>query len=126
MEKRTTGYWLATGAIVFFMFFSAGYSGTHAAEFARLGFPEYFRIELTLGKIVGALLLLVPQVPGRVRDWIYAAFTVNLVSAAIAKYNSGYTLLQSLEPAVVLIIMSFLIWYLDSLKRPAAVADRAV
>ncbi len=60
-----------------------------AQAFARLGFTsEYFRFELSLAKLVGVAVLLVPIRPARVniwiKEWAYAGFAINLVSAIIA------------------------------------------
>jgi DoxX-like family len=117
MRKSKIAFWTITGLISFFMLFSAGYSGTHKVEFAHLGFPEYFRIELTTAKIIGALALLIPQVPARIREWIYVAFGINLISAAIAKYYSGYPISGVIEPLFVLIIMIALAVYLNRLSK---------
>jgi hypothetical protein len=117
MERRQVIYWSVTGAICFFMLFSAYYSGTHRVEFEHMGFPNYFRIELTAAKVVGVVALLIPQMPGRIKEWIYAGFGICLISACIAKFNSGYSLLQVSEPIIVLVVMLFLLRYLDRLKR---------
>lgn len=112
MHKKIIS-WTMTGLISFFMLFSAYYSGTHRTEFtARLGFPNYFRIELTLAKIVGALLLLTPAVPARVREWIYVSFSIVLLSAAIAKASSGYAVAGVLEPVSVFLILWAFAWWL--------------
>jgi DoxX-like family len=56
-----------------------------AQAFARLGFTSsYFRLELSLAKLVGVAVLLVPMVPARIKEWAYAGFAINLVSAIIA------------------------------------------
>jgi len=120
MKKPTTVHWIVTGAISSFMLFSAYYSGSHPVEFGQMGFPNYFRIELTVAKIIGALLLLVPAVPVRVREWIYACFGVVLVSAFIAKLNSGYPLSGLVEPLSVLALMAGALAYLDKVNRAAA------
>ena len=39
----------------------------------RLGFTDYFRVELAWAKLLGAVLLLAP-VPARLKEWAYAAF----------------------------------------------------
>src|SRR5260370_10726424 len=91
--------------ISFFMLFSAYVSGTRVVEFAHLGFPNYFRIELTMAKVIGALALLIPQIPARIKEWIYVCFVVVLISAAIAKFNSGYPTMGVLEPIFVFTIM---------------------
>jgi hypothetical protein len=56
-----------------------------AQAFTRLGFPSAaFRIELSWAKVVGVLALLLPFVPARFKEWAYAGFAINLVSAIIA------------------------------------------
>jgi hypothetical protein len=58
------------------------------AAFAHLGFPAYFRVELSYAKLIGVLLLLLP-VPPRAKEWAYAGFAINLVSAVIAHVSVG-------------------------------------
>jgi hypothetical protein len=59
-----------------------------AEAFTRLGFPDYFRVELAWAKILGMVLLLAP-VPARVKEWAYAGFAITLVSAVIAHLAIG-------------------------------------
>jgi hypothetical protein len=59
-----------------------------ADTFAHLGFPDYFRVELSWAKLLGALLLLAP-VPPRLKEWAYAGFAINLGSALIAHIAVG-------------------------------------
>ena len=58
-----------------------------------------------MAKVIGALLLLIPQVPARIKEWIYVCFSVVLISAAIAKFNSGYPRMEVVEPMIVFTIM---------------------
>ncbi len=86
-KTTTMVYWIVTGLFCLEMSFTAYYEllpqGMQA--FTRLGFPNsYFRIELSLAKLVGVAALLIPLVPARLREWAYAAFAINLVSAIIA------------------------------------------
>ncbi len=118
MKNNGKTYWVITGLLSFFMFFSAYYSGTHEVEFTQmLGFPNYFRIELTAAKIVGAVLLLVPRVTARVREWIYVSFGIVLISAAIAKFYSGYPITGVMEPLFVFAIMIGANFYLNRQRR---------
>jgi hypothetical protein len=59
-----------------------------AAEFVHLGFPNYFRTELSWAKFFGVLLLITP-VPARLKEWAYAGFAINLGSALIAHLSVG-------------------------------------
>jgi hypothetical protein len=59
-----------------------------AEAFTHLGFPAYFRIELSWAKLVGVVLLVAP-VPPRLKEWAYAGFAINLGSALIAHLAMG-------------------------------------
>jgi hypothetical protein len=59
-----------------------------AEAFTHLGFPDYFRVELALAKLLGVVLLLAP-VPARLKEWAYAGFAITLVSALIAHLSVG-------------------------------------
>ena len=83
-SKNKRLYWLAKGFISFFMLFSAYYVFTHGQDLRALGFPDYFRIELSIAKVLGAVTLLLPQTPERIKEWIYAGFGITMISALIA------------------------------------------
>jgi DoxX-like family len=85
-------YWTVTALFCLEMIFTAYYELLvlpQAAEaFTRLGFPAaYFRVELSWAKVVGVLALLVPMVQARLKEWAYAGFAINLVSALIAHFS---------------------------------------
>jgi len=46
----------------------------------RLGFTDYFRVELACAKLLGSVLLLAP-VPARLKEWAYAAFAITRLCA---------------------------------------------
>jgi hypothetical protein len=85
------GYWFFTALFVLQMGFTA-YAQLRmpqvAGEFARLGFPGYFRIELAWCKFVGLAVLLLP-VSSRLKEWAYAGFAFTLGSAIIAHLAVG-------------------------------------
>jgi hypothetical protein len=59
-----------------------------AEVFAHLGFPSYFRVELSVAKFIGIVLLLAP-VPARLKEWTYAGFAFDLGSAVLAHLAVG-------------------------------------
>jgi hypothetical protein len=59
-----------------------------AAAFTHLGFPAYFRVELSWAKFLGIVLPLAP-VPARLKEWAYAGFAITLGSALIAHFAVG-------------------------------------
>ena len=59
-----------------------------ADAFTHLGFPGYFRVELSWAKLIGVILLIAP-VPNRVKEWVYAGFAIDIASALIAHLSVG-------------------------------------
>jgi hypothetical protein len=87
----TIGYWIATSLFALQMGFTA-YAQLRlpqvAAVFSHLGFPAYFRVELSWLKLAGILVLLIPA-PARLKEWAYAAFAITLGSALVAHLAVG-------------------------------------
>jgi DoxX-like protein len=90
-KVATIVYWTVTTLFCLQMSFTA-YAQMRlpqvAEAFVHLGFPGYFRMELTWAKLLGVVLLLAP-VPSRVKEWAYAGFAINLASAIIAHVSVG-------------------------------------
>ncbi len=90
-RSTTVIYWIVTGLFCLQMTFTA-YGQLRlpqvAAAFEHLHFPDYFRVELALAKLLGVLLLLVP-VPPRLKEWAYAGFAIDIGSAIIAHVSVG-------------------------------------
>ncbi len=85
------GFWIATALFCLQIGFTA-YAQLRlpqvAAMFAHLGFPAYFRVELSWAKLLGVVLLLAP-VSARLKEWAYAGFAITLASALIAHFAMG-------------------------------------
>ena len=85
-------YWIVTVLFALQMSFTA-YAQLRIPEvsqaFVRLGFPAYFRVELSWAKFAGVIALLLPMVPARVKEWAYAGFAFTLASALIAHLSIG-------------------------------------
>jgi putative oxidoreductase len=82
-------FWVFTALFCLEMSFTAYYELLRLPEaaqaFTRLGFASNaFRVELSWAKIAGVIVLLIPTFPARLREWTYAGFAINLVSAVIA------------------------------------------
>jgi len=88
-KTTTIVYWTVTALFCLQMSFTA-YAQLRlpqlAQEFAHLGFPAYFRVELSWAKLLGVVLLLAPV---RLKEWAYAGFAINLGSALIAHLSVG-------------------------------------
>lgn len=84
-------YWSATALFCLYMGFTAHAQlnlPQVAEAFTRLGFPGYFRVELSWAKVLGIVALLLP-VPPRLKEWAYAGFAITIISAIIAHLAVG-------------------------------------
>ena len=128
MKKDKIIYWTATGIVAAVMFWSAinfAFNPAMKGAFAHLGLPNWFRLELTAAKILGALALLLPAIPRGIKSFAYAGFAITMGSAIIAHSASGDGA-RSLDPVVFLGILavSYLYYQKTTLRAPRAVAPR--
>ena len=90
-KPKALAYWIVTALFCLQMGFTA-YAQLRIPEvaqaFTHLGFPGYFRVELSWAKLLGVLIILAP-VPSRLKEWAYAGFAITLVSALIAHFAVG-------------------------------------
>ena len=113
-KTRIAIYWIITALFCLQMSFTA-YAQLRlpqvAAAFTHFGFPAYFRVELSLAKLLGVALLLAP-VPPRLKEWAYAGFAIDLGSALIAHFAVGDGPQAWSWPAItsVLWALSYVFW----------------
>lgn len=109
MKKNKIIYWIFTGIIVGFdSLIPALTSNTQMAidSIRRLGYPDYFRVELTIFKVLGGILLILPMVPRRLKEWAYAGFGFNFICATVADIaTDGLNGGMSLMPLVLLVFL---------------------
>src|SRR3989454_10052550 len=90
-KAKTIVYWIVTALFCLQMSFTA-YAELRlpqvAEAFTHLGFPAYFRVELSWAKLLGVALMLAP-VPARLKEWAYAGFAIDLGSPLIAHPSLG-------------------------------------
>ncbi len=122
MNKTKIVYWVSTAIVAVIMMFS-GFSCLASEEmkqaFGQIGFPAFFRIELGVAKLMGAVLLLVPAVKGFAKQFVYAGFMIVLASAFITHVAIGDTVMNSAKPLVFLGILAVSYVYYGKLAKPA-------
>lgn len=107
MKATKITYWISTGIVSLMMTYSAIMYLTNPAiaeGFKLMGFASYFRIELAIAKIIGAIILLAPVFP-RIKEWAYAGFTIVFISAFIAHTAMGDPFSARLMPIIFLAIL---------------------
>ncbi|QEC42987.1 DoxX family protein [Pseudobacter ginsenosidimutans] len=111
MKKTKIIFWASTIFIFLFegimplitLLFAPQYIN---AGTSPLGYPDYFAVALALFKFIGALAILLPAIPDRLKEWAYAGLTFNLIFAmishAVVDGNIGFILL----PAGIMAILA--------------------
>ncbi len=96
MKTTNIIYWVSTGIIFLFegvMPAIFGNSEDAKQGISHLGYPEHFRILLTIFKIAGALALVLPMISPRIQEWAYAGFAFSLIFAIV-----GHCVVDGINP----------------------------
>ena len=121
MKKNTIIYWISTGLLSVMMLFSAYNYITNPQmleAFKHLGFPDYFRQELAVAKVIGAIVQILPQVPIKIKDWAYAGFGITFISAAVAHFSLGDPASVAAAPIVFLVVLVVSYVFLHRKNKP--------
>jgi len=122
-KKEQVIYWIFTSLIVLLDSVIPAFTfNTDLAKqgISHLGFPDYFRIELSIAKIIGGILLILPVIPARYKEWAYVGFGISFVSAMIANFvtdGAGPAIL----PLVGLVLLTISYIYYHKIKNRQAV-----
>lgn len=109
MKKAKMIFWITT--IIIFLFEGVMPALTSQSEMAKegirhLGYPEYFGNALVVFKIIGVLILVIPQVSNRVKEWAYAGFAFDFIFASISHFAVDGVDFQSFFPLIFLAILA--------------------
>jgi DoxX-like family len=89
MKTTKIIYWTTT-ILIFLLdgLMPALTSNTELAKqgISHLGYPDYFRVMLTFFKVTGAIVLILPVIKGRYKEWAYAGFGINFICAATSHW----------------------------------------
>lgn len=121
MKKINIIYWTTT--ILIFLFQGVMPALTSQTEMAKegishLGYPAYFGIMLTVAKVAGSLVITIPQVPSRIKEWAYAGLTFDFIAAFISLWAVDGFSGQTCFPLIVLaILMVSYVYYHKKFKN---------
>jgi hypothetical protein len=122
MKRLHLTYWIVTVLFSAFMIFSS-YGGITLMPEAvallhdHLGYPLYFIRWISVFKIIGAISILLPNVPVRVKEWAYFGFFIDLVTAAFSFIALGDPI--SLWAPMTIFILMLMAAYMLHRKRVA-------
>lgn len=100
-------YWGSTILIALFAAFSGAMyflAEAPAETIERLGYPDYLRVLLGLGKLAGAVALLTP-LPRSLKEWVYAGLTIDFTMAVISHAVVGDPAAAIIRPLVALAVL---------------------
>lgn len=108
MKTNKIIFWAAT--IIIFLFEGVMPALTSQTELAKesirhLGYPDYFGNTLVVFKILGVLILIIPKLPKRLKEWAYAGFTFDFLFACISHWVIDGFVFDTFFPLIVLIIL---------------------
>lgn len=109
MKKNKIIFWITTTII--FLFEGVMPAFTSQTELAKegirhLGYPEYFGVLLVVFKVLGALVLIIPQAPKRVKEWAYAGFGFDFIAAGVSHWAVDGFGFNAVFPFIFLVILA--------------------
>ncbi len=108
MKSTKIIFWVTT--IIIFLFEGVMPALTSQTELAKegikhLGYPGYFGNALVVFKILGVLVLIIPKVPNRIKEWAYAGFAFDFIFASISHFAVDGAGFQAIFPLIFLVIL---------------------
>lgn len=110
-------YWISTLLIALFELSGSFFMNSEAAieGMRHLQLPDWFRWEVSIGHLIGGILLIVP-VPKRIKEWTYVAFGIDFISAFIAYCAIDGLVANTFFPLVMLALLIVSYVYYHKIK----------
>ncbi|MEN9995112.1 MAG: hypothetical protein RL762_1769 [Bacteroidota bacterium] len=112
MKATKVTYWVTT-TLLFLMegLMPALTSQTEMGKEAisHLGYPAYFGVALAVFKVLGALVLIIPKIPTKMKDWAYGCFAIEFLFAAVSHVAVDGIIGETFIPliAVAVLMLSY-------------------
>ena len=110
MNRQTNNiiFWVTTSLIVIFEGIVPVL--TFRTELAKegirhLGYPDYFGIMIVGFRLCGVVALIFPQIPARIKEWAYAGFVIEFLSASISNMIVDGLTFNVTVPLIVLAVL---------------------
>ena len=113
-------YWSSTVIISTFLLLSAYsylFSTNTIQGIKSLGFPDFFRIELAVLKLIAAMVLIIPMASLQVKEWAYAGVALFLLTALIAHIKHKDSIFIMLILVILMAILVISNIYMNKLMK---------
>ena len=108
-------YWVSTGLLALFIlpgvFFMNSPEAKQGTE--HLGIPTWLALEIGIGHFIGGLILVLPFIGKRIKEWAYIGIGIKYISAVIGHIAVDGAVPMSFAPLVVfsLLLISYLTYH---------------
>jgi len=90
MKTTKIIYWTTTSIICLFSLGAIQMNSQMAIDGANhLHIPRYLGLEVSIGQLIGLVLLIVPAVPARFKEWAYVGYGIMYLTALNAHMAVG-------------------------------------
>ncbi|RYY30298.1 MAG: DoxX family protein [Chitinophagaceae bacterium] len=120
-------FWVTT--IIIFLFEGVMPALTGNSELAKegirhLGYPDYFRVMLTVYKVIGSLVIVLPFITGRIKEWGYFGLGITMISAFISHVATDGFSGMSFFPLLIfaILVTSYLSYHKLASRRELVMA----
>lgn len=109
MKSQKIAFWITT-SIIFVMegvlVALTGWSQMSIDGITGLGYPLYFVSILAVFKILGSIVLMFPQFPRYMKEWAYAGFGIDFISAFVSLWVVHGFGMMLIMPTVFMVILA--------------------
>ena len=110
MNRKTNNiiFWVTTSLIVIFegIFPALTFRTELAKEGIRhLSYPDYFGVMIVVFRICGVIALIFPQIPARIKEWAYAGFIIEFLSASVSTMVVDGLTFNVIVPLIVMAVL---------------------
>jgi hypothetical protein len=89
-----------------------------------LGYPDYFGNALVVFKVLGSFVLILPQLPKRVKEWAYAGFAFDFIFACISHTAVDGITFNSFFPLVIFAILIVSYVYFHKINAAETISQK--
>ena len=106
MKSTKIIYWITTSIICLFASTAIFMNTKMAIDGAtHLGIPHYLGLEVSIGQLIGLVLLIIPAVPARFKEWAYVGFGIMYLTALNAHLSVSDPIANSIMAIVFFILL---------------------
>ncbi|MCB0517539.1 MAG: DoxX family protein [Lewinellaceae bacterium] len=124
MINQKIFFWIAT-AIIFFWcgVMTVVFFGSEEQKMAmeHYGYPPYFGTMLNVFSIIGAVALVLPAVPARLKEWAYFGFALNFIGASVSNWAVDGFSFQVIFPLLFFVPLGISYFLFHKMEKAKAV-----